>query len=181
MMQTVFYQCSRGLTPARSRSATSRLARAAGALLIAFVLTPGTAAQHQHAPAQDRAHQGMGFDQQKTTHHFLIEKAGGTIEVTAKDANDTASTDQIRTHLRHIASLFADGDFSVPMFVHDTTPPGVGVMKERRAQMAFRYDDINKGGKVVIQTDDAAARDALHDFLRFQIREHKTGDPMTPR
>ena len=80
----------------------------------------------------------MGFDQQKTTHHFLIEKTGGTIEVTAKDPNDKVSTDEIRTHLRHIASRFADGDFSVPMFVHDTVPPGVSVMKARRAQMTFR-------------------------------------------
>jgi hypothetical protein len=84
-------------------------------------------------------------------------------------------------HLRHIASAFANGDFSLPMFVHDTEPPGVNVMKERKAQMTFRYEDVDKGGKVVIQTDDVAARDALHDFLRFQIREHKTGDPLTPR
>jgi hypothetical protein len=152
--------------------------------LIGFVLTAPTAAQHQHGQTQDRAHQGMGFDQQKTTHHFLLQKTGGTIEVTAKDAGDAVSTDQIRMHLRHIATAFADGDFSLPMFIHDTQPPGppgVVVMKERRAQMTFRYEEIDKGGKVVIQTADTAARDALHDFLRFQIREHKTGDPMTPR
>ena len=29
----------------------------------------------------------------------------------------------------------------------------------------------------MIQTADPAARDALYEFLRFQIREHKTGDP----
>ena len=41
-----------------------------------------------------------------------------------------------------------------------------------------------RGGKVVIdtpETRDTAARDALHDFLRFQIREHQTGDPLTPK
>ncbi len=93
-------------------------------LLIAFVLTSGTAAQHQHPQAPDRANQGMGFDQEKTTHHFLLQKTGGTIEVTAKTADDSASRDQIRKHLRHIASAFAAGDFSLPMFVHDTVPPG---------------------------------------------------------
>jgi hypothetical protein len=67
------------------------------------------------------------------------------------------------------------------MFIHDTQPPGINVMKERRAQMTFRYENIDKGGKVVIQTSDTAAREALHDFLKFQIREHKTGDPLTPR
>ena len=98
--------------------------------------------------------------------------------------------DQIRGHLRHIASAFAQGDFSLPIFVHDTEPaelPGVTVMKARRAEMTFRYEDIGAGGKVVIDTTDTpdtadtAARDALHDFLRFQIREHQTGDPLTPK
>ena len=139
------------------------------------------ASQHQHAAPQDRANHGMGFDQDKTIHHFVLEKAGGTIEVTAKDASDKASTDQIRSHLAHIARAFADGDFALPIFIHDTTPPGVTVLKERRAQMTFRYEAVGSGGKVVIRTSDAQALEALHDFLRFQIREHKTGDPMTPR
>ena len=145
---------------------------------VALVLTP---AQHQRQASHDRANQGMGFDQDKTTHHFLLQKAGGTIEVTARDAADSASIDQIRMHLQHIATAFASGDFAIPMFVHDTTPPGVAVMKERRAQMTFRFESIDKGGKIVAQTTDPAALEALHDFLRFQIREHKTGDPLTPR
>lgn len=153
-------------------------------LLLALALASPPAAPHQHPASHDRANQGMGFDQQKTTHHFLLQKSGGTIEVTAKDAGDQASTDQIRMHLRHIASAFAAGDFSLPMFIHDTTPPGppgTDVMKARREQMTFRYEDVGQGGKVVIQTADPAARDALYEFLRFQIREHKTGDPLTPR
>jgi hypothetical protein len=153
-------------------------------LFVALALTTPAAAQHQHAPTQDRANQGMGFDQQKTTHHFLLQKTGGTIEVTANEADDTVSMEQIRMHLRHIASAFAEGDFSLPMFIHDTDlsgPPGVAGMKARREQMSFRYEEIAKGGKVVIHTTDPAARDALYDFLRFQIREHKTGDPLDPR
>jgi hypothetical protein len=150
-------------------------------LLITLVLTSATASQHQHAQTQDRANQGMGFDQDKTTHHFLLQKAGGTIEVTAKNADDKTSTDEIRMHLRHIATAFAAGDFNLPMFIHDTVPPGVQVLKARREQMTFRYEDVDRGGKVVVQTVDTAARDALHDFLRFQIREHRTGDPLTPR
>ncbi len=153
-------------------------------LLLALALANAPAAQHQHPTSHDRANQGMGFDQQKTTHHFLLQKTGGTIEVTAKDAGDQASTDQIRMHLRHIASAFAGGDFRLPMFIHDTTPPGppgTEVMKARREQMTVRYEEIEQGGKVVIQTADPAARDAVYEFLRFQIREHKTSDPLAPR
>ena len=111
-------------------------------LTLLFSLSFAAAAQHQHPSSADRANQGMGFDQDKTTHHFLLQAAGGVIEVTAKDATDTASVDRIRMHLRHIASAFADGDFSLPMFIHDTDPPGVTMMKDRRAQMTFRYEDV---------------------------------------
>ena len=45
-------------------------------LLLALALATPPAAQHQHPASHDRANQGMGFDQQKTTHHFLLQKTG---------------------------------------------------------------------------------------------------------
>ncbi len=135
-----------------------------------------TLQDHQHD--RDRARHAMGFDQQRTVHHFLIEPRGGTIQVTARSAEDRESERQIRTHLQHIAQAFGDGDFSLPFFVHDTEPPGAAAMKERRAALTYRFESIRGGGKVVVRTSDALALDALHDFLRFQIREHKTGDPL---
>ena len=134
--------------------------------------------QAQHSPAHDRAEQAMGFDQQRTTHHFRIEQTGGAIEVTAKDAADQSSIDQIRMHLRHIAAAFGKGDFALPMLVHDTTPPGIDTMKARRGMMSFTFEQLPTGGRVVIRTTDERARQALHEFLRFQIREHHTGDPI---
>ena len=126
----------------------------------------------------DRAQHAMGFDQRTTTHHFHLERGGGTIEVTANDPSDTRSRDQIRMHLKHIAAAFQAGDFTLPFLVHATEPPGVSVMTQRRARMTYRFEDLPHGGKVVVRTTDAAARAALHDFLRFQIREHRTGDPL---
>jgi hypothetical protein len=32
---------------------------------------------------------------------------------------------------------------------------------------------------VSIESDDRVAVAAIHDFLRFQISEHQTGDPLT--
>jgi hypothetical protein len=132
----------------------------------------------QHTSMHDRGRHAMGFDQPRTTHHFRLEREGGTIEVTAKDRADRTSIDQIRAHLRHVADAFGKGDFSLPMFVHDTLPPGVNVMKERRGSITYRFVELPDGGQVVIRTADADARQALHEFLRFQIREHKTGDPL---
>jgi hypothetical protein len=132
----------------------------------------------QHAPAHDRAEQAMGFDQQRTTHHFRIDQTGGVIEVTAKDSADQTSISDIRMHLEHIAVAFGKGDFALPMLVHDTNPPGIDTMKARRAMMTFTFEPLPAGGRVVIRTTDERARRALHEFLRFQIREHHTGDPI---
>jgi hypothetical protein len=53
----------------------------------------------------------MGFDQDKTTHHFTLTADGGSIAVDANDPADGASRDQIRTHLKEIAAAFGKGDF----------------------------------------------------------------------
>jgi hypothetical protein len=142
----------------------------------------GPAAGHGHAgDVARRGEKGMGFSQERTTHHFLLTPDGGSIEVTVNDPGDSASLGQIRTHIAHIREMFAAGDFSIPMFVHDTTPPGVSTMKRRASAIGYSDEDLPGGGRVVISTADADARDAVHDFLRFQIQEHGTGDPMTVR
>ena len=120
----------------------------------------------------------MGFDQEKITHHFLLTKDGGVIQVTAKAPDDKTSIDQIRMHLEHIAGAFSSGDFDIPMFVHDQTPPGVPVLKRLRKKLAYKVEFMDGGGRVAIHTADPKALHALWDFLRFQITEHKTGDPL---
>jgi len=127
---------------------------------------------------EQRGNQGMGFDQQKITHHFLLTKDGGIIQVSASAPDDKTSIDQIRMHLEHIASAFGSGDFDIPMFVHDQTPPGIDVMKKLRKKMFYKVQFTDAGGRVVIGTANPKARQAIWDFLRFQIREHKTGDPL---
>jgi hypothetical protein len=125
---------------------------------------------------QHRADEGMGFSQAKTTHHFRLTADGGVISVEANDAKDSDSRDQIRMHLTHIAKAFGDGDFDIPMFVHDRVPPGVPVMKSRKDEIHYRLEETAQGGRVVISTSDPHALAAIHEFLAFQIREHKTGD-----
>ena len=70
----------------------------------------------------------MGFSHDLTTHHFQLLKDGGEIAVTASDPKDTASIEQIRMHLSHIASMFSNGNFNAPVVIHDTSLPGVATM-----------------------------------------------------
>ena len=151
-------------------------------LTITLFLALGAFAQDhkdmQHDGVNQRGDKVMGFSHEKTTHHFRLTKDGGTIEVTANDAKDTASRDQIQMHLSHIAGMFAEGNFKAPMLIHEVTPPGVPVMQRLKAEITYSFAKSDRGGEVRIATNNPEALKAIHDFLRFQITDHKTGDPM---
>jgi hypothetical protein len=145
-------------------------------------------AEHDHANCpmhaqhmkdlDQRGDATMGFDHERTTHHFLITDQGGVIQVEANDPKDTESRDQIRHHLADIAGKFAAGDFSDPAKIHDRVLPGVPEMIRLKDAITWRYEEKERGGQVVITTADPAARSAVHDFLRAQIADHRTGDPV---
>jgi len=120
----------------------------------------------------------MGFSHERTTHHFRLLKDGGAIEVQANDAKDTASRDQIREHLKHIAASFTAGNFDMPMFIHDQVPPGVAVMKKLKSQIRYEFETMESGARVRISSSNAEAVQAVQDFLKFQITDHQTGDPL---
>lgn len=118
----------------------------------------------------------MGFDHTRTAHHFRLTRSGGRIEAEADDPADSQSRDQIRAHLTHIAKMFLEGDFNAPMLIHEKVPPGVPVMKELKSSIEYRFEPTERGGRIAIRTRDSRALAAIHQFLRFQIDDHKTGD-----
>ena len=132
---------------------------------------------HAHDQAvQTRGDHVMGFSHDKTTHHFLLYADGGSIVVSANDANDKATIEQIRMHLSHISKMFADGDFQAPMLIHDTNPPGVATMTKRKREIRYVYSESPQGATIRIFTSDPSVTDAVHAFLLFQIVDHHTGD-----
>jgi hypothetical protein len=129
----------------------------------------------QHAAGVDmRGDHAMGFSHEATAHHFTLLPDGGIIEVDIKADHDDATRNQIRTHLAHIATMFSANDFDVPMFIHDTVPPGVPTMKVKHDAITYTFRSTDRGGQVRITTHDP---EALNDFLNFQIIDHRTGDP----
>jgi hypothetical protein len=133
------------------------------------------AAQHQ-ADVDKHGDEAMGFPRDKTSHHFRLYSDGGAIEVTVNDNKDSQNLRAIRSHLTHIVTMFANGEFSIPMFVHDQVPPGVPVMKEKHAEISYNFEELPAGGRVRIKTENRDALKAIHDFLRFQIVDHHTED-----
>src|SRR5262249_41196782 len=131
--------------------------------------------------AAQRGAAAMGFDQHKTAHHFFLYETGGAVEVSVNDAAEHAVVDQVRAHLKEIARDFSLGNFDKPFATHGEVPPGVPTMQERRSMLAFRYEEMRNGGRVVITSSDHQAIQAVHAFLRYQIREHATGDSLELR
>lgn len=138
----------------------------------------------QHEAVQDAHQQGviergdhvMGFSHDKSTHHFLLYPDGGAIDVQANKLEDAATRDAIRSHFTHIVTMFAAGDFSAPMLIHSQNPPGTETMKQLREQIQYKLESTAGGARIRITTKNAEALQAVHTFLRFQIKDHQTGD-----
>jgi len=142
-----------------------------------LVSMPAFAQGDPHSALNMRGDHEMGFSHEKTTHHFRLNEDGGIIEIRANDIGDADSRDQIRTHLRHVVRMFAAGDFNVPMLVHARTDvPGTAAMSRLKDQLHWDYQETARGAKLVITADNEPALEAVHDFLRFQIADHQTGD-----
>ena len=88
------------------------------------MLTEQMKAAQQRADVGKNGDEAMGFPHDKTTHHLRLNADGGAIEVTVNDRKDTQD------------------DFSLPMFVHSQVPPGVPVMKEKRAVIFLQLRSV---------------------------------------
>lgn len=129
-----------------------------------------------HCEMLTRGAQAMGFDQERTVHHFFLYEDGGAIEVAVKEASDHANLHAIRQHLPEIAGLFKAGDFGKPALTHAQQVPGTADMTRLKDRITHQYEETPAGGRVRIVTRDAEALAAVHAFLHFQIEDHRTGD-----
>ncbi len=135
-----------------------------------------TQPMRHHDAMNARGEQAMGFSQSATTHHFRLLPDGGYVQVQANNAADTMNRDHIRMHLQQQARNFAAGDFSAPELTHARVPPGVPQMQRLRSSIRYGYEQIDRGGRLRISSKDPQAVAAIHEFLKFQIADHRTGD-----
>ena len=134
------------------------------------------AQQDHQAMINEHGDHVMGFSHDKTNHHFELNYDGGLIDVRADDVKDTESRDQIRSHFHHIAQMFAEGNFNAPMLVHGTDVPGTAAMARLKDQLHWDLQETPRGARIKITADNKPALEAVHQFLKFQIEDHKTGD-----
>lgn len=128
------------------------------------------------AGVNTRGDTAMGFSHEKTGHHFRAPQRQRLIEVDAKGPADVQSREQVRIHLTQFAHRFSSGDFGLPMFIHSRVPPGVPVIKKLGSEITYRYEPTERGGIVRIRGTNEEAIRSIHEFLKFQIADHRTGD-----
>ena len=156
-------------------------------LVACFAAAPPLLAQHEHghmmparadsdtafAAMQQRGKSVMGVDQYTARHVFEPLPDGGRIEL-QETVDDSAGVTRIRRHLAEIAEAFSRGDFTAPGLVHAQAVPGTGVMAAKRDAISYRMALLPRGGEVRITSRDPDAIAAVHEFLAFQRREHRT-------
>jgi hypothetical protein len=141
-----------------------------------FALAALAFSQDRQTVVNEHGDHVMGFSHEKTTHRFELNYDGGAIDVRANDIKDADSRDQIRNHFHHIAQMFAEGNFSAPMLVHGTNVPGTATMTRLKDQLHWALTETQRGARITVTADNKDALDAVHEFLRFQIQDHQTGD-----
>jgi hypothetical protein len=132
--------------------------------------------QDHQAMVNEHGDHVMGFSHEKTTHHFELNYDGGVIDVRVNDVKDIENRDLIRGHFQHIAQMFAAGNFNAPMLVHGVAVPGTAIMNRLKDQLHWNLQETPRGARITVMADNKEALDAVHEFLRFQIEDHKTGD-----
>jgi hypothetical protein len=154
-------------------------------VLSLFVLTLAVSAQELPKPYVDpallgRVNKASGFDCERVNRHFYVLKNGGAVEITVKDPNDDATIKAIQAYLKKESDLWTKGNFDTVAAVYGRPPEGTAQLKKLKDNVTFAVVPEENGGVIRLLTVNPTAKAAIHDYLRFQIDQLKTGDPTTP-
>ena len=122
-----------------------------------------------------------GFDNERVNRHFYVLKNGGAVEITVKDPNDEATIKAIQAHLKKESDLWTKGNFETLTTVYGRPPEGAAQLKKLRDEVTYAVVAEENGAVIRMFTVNQSAKSAIHDYLKFQIDQLKTGDPTSPQ
>jgi hypothetical protein len=126
------------------------------------------------AALQQRGKTAMGVDQYASRHQFDALPDGGRIAL-QQPGGDSAAVQTIRAHMQDIARAFGAGDFSTPMFVHNSAKvPGTAVLAAKKDVIRYVYRPLPDGAELRLYTRDADVLKAIQEFMAFQRSDHRT-------
>ena len=121
----------------------------------------------------ERGDIAMGFNQSAIAHQFLAAPDGGKIIITALNANDRQTIDQIKNHIWDIEKDFSEGNFTKPFFIHAQEVPGTNVMSQKKDLIEYNILEIKNGSTLKLTTNDTQFVDAINQFMEFQAGQHQ--------
>lgn len=121
----------------------------------------------------------LGVSVDKVNLHFYLVKNGGVIELAAKDPNDSATVGTIQKYLQNQKELWEKGKENAVTEVHAKPPESANIMRKLRNEITFYMAKTDNGGVLRMFSINEQAKNAIQDYLRFEIAEHKTGDSPT--
>jgi hypothetical protein len=157
-----------------------------GLVILLSCLSIGLAGQEPPKPYVDpallsRATRVSGFESDRVNRHFYVLKNGGAVEITAKDANDESTIKAIQSYLKKESDMWTKGNFDTIAAVYGKAPEAIAQLKKLRDNVTYAAVPEENGAVVRMLTVNPMAKTAIHDYLRFQIDQLKTGDPTTPQ
>jgi len=99
-----------------------------------------------------------GFEAADAAHHFVLNDNGGIISLAAMNPEDPTTPEAIRAHLARVAKA------------------GIPELRRLTANITYTFEATQDGGQVWLRTTNLNALIAIHDYLRTQIEELRTGD-----
>jgi hypothetical protein len=157
------------------------LLRAVGVFFIVSVVTSIGWSQTSAPTENDlntRFSKVLGTDAEKIVQHYYLVKNGGVIEFTAKDPADNATISTVQKYLDAQKNLFEKGKADADTEIYGKVPDGLQALKKLRNEITFFAVNTDGGAALRMFSVNEQARQAIQDFLKFQISEHKTGDPL---
>lgn len=158
------------------------ITRTISILAALLIIVPLASAQTAMGdPTQEmnaRFSKALGVSLDKVALHYYLVKNGGVIELASKDPNDTATIEAIQKYLQTQKDLWEKGKDPVTE-VHGKAPESVNLMRKLRNDITFYTAKTDTGAVLRMFSINNQARGAIQEYLKFEIEEHKTGDPPT--
>ncbi len=124
------------------------------------------------------------YDRDRVVHHFYLYPDGGMMTLTVTDPSDAETRKAVRAYVQRVSQLMVVGNLTRLREQFGDGVPGLNRIAEargRKATITVHSSTPDEGSQIIFSTSDAAALEGLHDFLRFQITDLKTGDPLEVR
>ena len=119
------------------------------------------------------------YDRHRVVHHFYLYPDGGMMTLAVTDPSDTETRKAVRAFVQRVSQLMAVGDLAKLRKQFGEGVPGLDRIAEargRKATITVRSSTPDEGSTIIFSTTDRGALQGLHEFLRFQIEDLKTGD-----